>query len=254
MGNSVVTQGNGVRAHAAPSTNAATRPGALPPDVRRILIVGAGGFGREVLQWARDAWPRETAKIVGFLASDPGRASRHPSHPPIVGRPDDFVPEPGDAFLLGIGIPVVRRRVGEQLERLGAVFLTLVHPTSIVASTASIGHGSILCPYAIVNDSVVVGPFSLLNYHTSLGHDSKTGEFSVLSPYATLGGSAEIGPDTFLGLHASVGPSVRLGSQTKVSANSAALHDAPAQSLVFGAPGRTVPRVDTAETLGETRP
>jgi sugar O-acyltransferase (sialic acid O-acetyltransferase NeuD family) len=253
MGKTAVTQGNGVRAHSAATASTPAPPGALAPDVSRILIVGAGGFGREVLQWVRDAWPRESSKILGFLASDPQGASPHTSHPPIVGRPDEFLPEPGDAFLLAIGIPVVRRRVGEQLERRGAFFLTLVHPTAIVASTASIGHGSILCPYAVVSDSVQVGSFSLLNYHASLGHDSKTGDFSVLSPYATLGGGAEIGPDSFLGLHASVGPRVRLGSHSKVSANSAALHDAPAQSLVFGVPGRTIFGLDTAETSGEKR-
>jgi sugar O-acyltransferase (sialic acid O-acetyltransferase NeuD family) len=250
MGNSVVTEGNGVRA-GGPAAYAPVRPGTLPPDVRRILIVGAGGFGREVLQWARDAWPSACDRIAGFLSADAHRPPVDRRLPPILANPAAFHPEPGDALLLAIGIPAVRRRVAEDLASRKAVFLTLVHPTAIVASTASIGSGSILCPYSILSDSAKVGRFTLLNYHSSLAHDAAAGDFAVLSPYATLGGAAEIGTDAFLGLHASVGPSVRLGSQTKVSANSAALHDSSAHSLVFGVPGRTVYRVVTAEPSGE---
>jgi hypothetical protein len=83
--------------------------------VRRILIVGAGGFGREVLHWARDAWPDQAATIAGFLSADPGVLRDHALEVPILGDPAAFMPEPGDGFLLAIGIPGVRRRVAEDL-------------------------------------------------------------------------------------------------------------------------------------------
>lgn len=203
----------------------------------RILIVGAGGFGREVLLWARGAWPEYSAKIAGFLSADAGRLAGHAAPLPVIADPAAFEPEPGDAFLLAIGIPEVRRRVAGDLLARGAEFLTLVHPTAIVAPTASIGPGSIICPYAIVSDAARLGRFALLNYQSSLGHDSSVGDYAVLSPYATLGGGAHAGDDVFLGLHASIGPGKWIGARSKVSANSAALADAPAESLVHGVPG-----------------
>lgn len=209
----------------------------------RILIVGAGGFGREVLLWARDAWPAHAPKIAGFLSADAGRLNGHAPSLPVVADPAAFEPEPGDALLLAIGIPEVRRRVAEDLLARGAEFLTLVHPTAIVAPTAAIGPGSIVCPHAIVSDAARLGRFALLNYHSSLGHDAAAGDFAVLSPYATLGGGASIGDDVFLGLHASVGPGKRIGVRSKVSANSAALSDAPADSLVHGVPGQVSPLI-----------
>lgn len=205
--------------------------------VRRILIVGAGGFGREVLLWASDAWPDHAAEIAGFLSADPAL----PVPLPILGDPAAFLPAPGDGLLLAIGIPHVRRRVAEALLARDAKFLTLVHPTAVVAPSAAIGLGSILCPYSIASDAARLGRFTLMNYHSSLGHDASAGDFSVLSPYAALGGGATIADDVFLGLHASLGPGKRIGPRSKVSANSAALADAPADSLVFGVPGRVSP-------------
>ncbi len=86
------------------------------PDCRRILIVGGGGFGREVRCWVRDAWPAEDALFAGFLDGDPSRAG---VAGPVLGDPDTYQPMPGDGLLLGVGIPGVRRRLAEMLSARG---------------------------------------------------------------------------------------------------------------------------------------
>jgi sugar O-acyltransferase (sialic acid O-acetyltransferase NeuD family) len=246
MGKTVVTQGNGVRAKGPMSPSPRSRPGALPPNVGRILIAGAGGFGREVLHWARDAWPQLCDRVVGFLSADDRILEGFHCDLKIIGSPDSYRSEAGDKVLLAIGVPYARRKVAESLLAQGAEFLTLVHPTAIVSPTATIGDGTIICPYAIVSDSASTGRCALVNYHASLGHDASTGDYAVLSPYATLGGNAHIGDDVFLGMHASVGPGRRVGSRSKVSANSCALTDARDDSLVFGSPGRVAPRFNVS--------
>ena len=214
-----------------------------PDACERIIIVGAGGFGREVLQWARHAWPSHTQKIVGFLSDDPHALDGHRPTLPILGSPDAFEPQPSDGLVLAIGIRGVRREVAERLAARGARFLTMIHPTAIVADTAVIGPGSVICPYAVVSDNVRLGRCVLVNYHASLGHDAAAGDYAVLSPYATLGGYAAIGADVFLAIHVTVGPNVTLGEGTIVSANSSALASTPAGSFVFGVPGRVAPHV-----------
>jgi sugar O-acyltransferase (sialic acid O-acetyltransferase NeuD family) len=233
--------GHGRRAKPGPALRS------LPPDCQRILIVGAGGFGREVLQWARDAWPESEDRIAGFLSSDADALEGFDCGHSVLGSPDVYRPAPGDRLLLAIGIPYARRRVAESLLAHGAEFLTLIHPTAIVAASASIGLGSVLCPYAVASDSCRVGQFVIINYHSSLGHDATAGAFSVLSPYATLGGHAHIEDDVFLGLHSSVGPGKTVGARSKVSANSCALVSAPSDSIIWGSPGTVRPRQDLSQ-------
>ncbi len=212
--------------------------------VQRILIVGAGGFGRELLDWVRDTWPEKGSQIAGFLSADADILQGRDRGVPVLADPASYEPLPGDALVLGIGIPEVRRRVAEQLIGRGAEFLTVVHPTAIVSPRATIGPGSIVCPGVIVSDSAALGSFVLLNYHASMAHDSRAGDFAVLAPYAALAGHATIGADAFLGLHASVGPGVGIGDRSRVAANSCALTHAPADSLVSGVPGRVTPRLE----------
>lgn len=235
------THGNGVRVAQPPLKNSGSGLRGrfdLPTDCRRIVIVGAGGFGRELLQWVRDSWPEQASLVAGFLSDDPSRLGNYSVGVGILSTIVDYEPQPGDYLLLGIGVPYARRRVAEQLLARGGKFLTLVHPRAMVAATASISEGAVLCPFVIVSDSAKIGRFVLANYHASVGHDAFAGEFTVLSPYATLGGNARVEDDVFLGLHASVGPGRSLGSRSKVSANSCVLANAPAGSLVFGVPGR----------------
>jgi sugar O-acyltransferase (sialic acid O-acetyltransferase NeuD family) len=229
---------SGPRGHLPPPTARSVRS---PADCRRILIVGAGGFGREVLHWARAAWGRDAERITGFLSADPDLLDAYGPSPAVVGDPHDFVPSPDDGLVLAIGIPHTRRMVAESLLAKGATFLSVVHPTAVVAPTASIGAGSIVCPHAVVSDAARLGACVLVNYHASLAHDASAGDFAVLSPYATLGGHAAVGADVFLALHASVGPGVAVGARSKVSANSCALFDVPADTLVHGVPGRVTP-------------
>jgi sugar O-acyltransferase (sialic acid O-acetyltransferase NeuD family) len=217
---------------------------APPADCRRILIVGAGGFGREVLQWARDAWPDHADRIGGFLSDDPHRLDGFSTGVRILATVESYEKRAGDYLLLGIGVAYVRRMVAERVADRGAAFLTLVHPRAVVAESARIGPGSIICPQAVVSDSAALGACVLVNYHASLGHDSSVGDYAVLSPYATLGGGAAVGDDAFLGLHASVGPGRVVGARSKVSANSCVLSDTPSDSIIYGVPGRIVPRVE----------
>jgi sugar O-acyltransferase (sialic acid O-acetyltransferase NeuD family) len=208
------------------------------------VIVGAGGFGREVLNWVRDAWPDHAERVAGFLSDDLRRLDGFSTGLEILGRVEAYEKRPGDYLLLAIGVAYSRRMVVERLTARGAEFVTLVHPTAVVADSARVGTGCIVCPGAIVSDSAKLGAYVLVNYHASFGHDSSAGDFAVLSPYATLGGGAAIGDDVFLGLHASVGPGRVVGARSKVSANSCVLSDTPVDSIVYGVPGRIVPRID----------
>jgi hypothetical protein len=104
-----------------------------------MVILGAGRFGREVLPWARVAWPIRGASIAGLLSADARILDGHATSLPIFDTPDTFTPDDGDALLLATGIPGARRQVAESLASRGTMFLTLFHVSAIVAATALIG-------------------------------------------------------------------------------------------------------------------
>ena len=209
-----------------------------------LIIVGAGGFGREVYSWLKDSINHgagavgECFQIKGFLTNNPNDLNGFKLPIGILGDPDVYIPEQDDQFVLAIGTIADKRRIAIGLRDRGARFFTLIHHTAVVADSAVLGDGVIICPFAVVSANVILGDFTMLNFYASCGHDAHIGNFCVLSPYATVNGFGILEEEVFLGTHATVTAQRRVGFRAKISANSVVMQDTPAYNLVVGVPGK----------------
>jgi len=203
-----------------------------------IVIIGAGGFGRELHEMLWNCLPSAEYRFKGFLAKDPDELAGYGVDAPILDHPDQYQPRANDRLLLAIGDIDVRRRIAETMADRGGEFLTLIHPTSIIAKTAHIGKGAVIYPFTIVMNGGVVEDYVHLSIYASVGHDARVGKYSLMAPYATLNGFSVIEEEVYMSTHSTVAPEKRVGRRSKVSANSAVMQDVPAFSLVHGVPGR----------------
>lgn len=210
----------------------------------KIIIVGAGGFGRELYDMLWDVFDQNTHEFKGFLAQDDSSLTQAGLELPWLGDPEEYEPSEQDRFLMAIGYMDVRRRVYETLRQRGAEFPPFIHPRSLIASTAKIGPGAVIYPFATVSNGSVLNDDVHLNYYASAGHDCQLGKHCLLAPYATLNGFVELADEVYLATHATVAPGKKIGYRSKLSSNSAAMQDVPENQIVFGVPGRQVKRMD----------
>ena len=205
-----------------------------------IIIIGAGGFGREVYLWTKDSFPKDQYTIKGFLDDNPRILDNYDIDISIIGNLDNYEIKNQDRFLFAVGDIDIKKSLIVRLKRRGAKFLTLIHPGAIVANTAKIGEGVIICPFCLVSDNVLLEDFVMMNVYSSCGHDVKVGSYSILSPYATLNGFVILEDEVFLGTHATVIPYKKVGCKSKISANSVVMRDVPPNKMVFGVPGKAL--------------
>jgi len=205
-----------------------------------IIIIGAGGFGREVYLWAKDSFSKDQYRIKGFLDDNPRILNNYNMDIGIIGDLDGYEIKKQDRFVFAIGNIEIKKRLITKLKNKGAKFLTLIHPTAIVVDTARIGKGVVICPFCLVSDNVLLEDFVMLNIYSSCGHDAKVGDHCILSPYATLNGFVILEDEVFLGTHATVISYKRVGYKSKISANSVVMRNVPANKIVFGVPGKAI--------------
>ena len=205
-----------------------------------IVIVGAGGFGREVACLLDSFLPHDPFRIKGFLGKDRGTATDCDLPAALLGDPMEYRPAESDRLVLAIGHMPARAQIMPRLQSKGGQFLTLIHPTAYVAPTARMGQGVLIYPFAAVSNNATLADGVKLNYYASVGHDTRLGKYCLLAPYATMNGFATLAEAVYLSTHSTVAPGVQVGQRSKVSANSAAMKDVPAEHLVFGVPGRVV--------------
>lgn len=207
-----------------------------------VVIVGAGGFGREVLQYVRDAFAGDASvRVKGFLDDRPPDLSGFGLDVPVLGDTHGYAPQPGDRFVIAVGLPALRTALAERLAARGARFLTVVHPLAFVAASARLGQGCILAPFATVGAHTVVGDHSVLTFYASVGHDARVGRSCALSPHSVTNGGSVLGDEVFLGAHAVVNPLQRVGDRAKVAAGAVVYRPVPAGTLAAGNPAKARP-------------
>ena len=203
-----------------------------------LIIVGAGGFGREVHMMLDEVFPSDSYRFKGFLADDTNELAD--ALGPNIGSPEGYMPEPNDRFILAIGYMDARMRLTQSLEGRGAIFAEFIHPKAYIAKTARIGKGPVMFPFSVVSNAAQVGDHVHLNYYASVGHDVQVGRGCLMAPYATINGFSSLADAVYLSTHSTVVVKKNVGEHVKVSANSTVQHDVPPNSFVFGVPGRVM--------------
>jgi sugar O-acyltransferase (sialic acid O-acetyltransferase NeuD family) len=205
----------------------------------RTVLVGGGGFCRELIWWAADCVAAQTLAPVGGYLDDAGHVmAPHGYDVPYLGTLRDYSPRPGDGFVLALGNPGHKRSAFDQLASRGGSFPRFIHPTARVAPTASIDQGAVLLLMAVAGPESRIGQFVALNGGSGVGHDGSVGEFTTISSHVDVTGGASIGKDVFVGSKALFMPGVKVGDGAKVGAGSIVYRSVPAGATVFAAPAK----------------
>jgi len=205
--------------------------------VKRLVIVGAGGFGREMFAAAREAVGfGEDFVIGGFLDANPGALDGFSGYPPILGSPADYEPGPDDVFITALGSIPARRRCAEAIEAKGGRFVSIVHRTAVVGPNVLVGEGSFLAPNVSLTADVTVGRHACVFHNTSVGHDSRICDYAHVYAQCAIGGGVTVGEGASVFPGSVVVPRRRLGANSVVGAGSVVFVDVPEGVRVHGNP------------------
>jgi sugar O-acyltransferase (sialic acid O-acetyltransferase NeuD family) len=206
----------------------------------RVIIVGGGGFGRELISMATDAHRAGLLPPVGGYLDDAGDVLKQFPHYdlPWLGKIDDYQPQPGDLFTLAIGSPKGKRALSDRLKVRGARFAQVIHPTSLTSPTCRMGEGVVIATFTGPGIDTRIGAFVTINSFSSIGHDASIGDFTTLSGHVDVLGGAEVGADVFIGSTASILPGVRIGDGANIGAGSIVYRSVKPGATVYAPPAK----------------
>ncbi len=215
---------------------------------RRIVIVGAGGFAREVRWLLRDIDRSGTDgyAFAGYVVSDLSKLGEHDSRDDVLGDLG-WLHEHRDAFdglAIGVGSPAARLHIPRVLDAFcEADWPALVHP-SVHADRESCTFeaGSIVCAGSIATVNVTVGPYALVNLSCTLGHEASIGRGSVLNPTVNISGGVRLGEGVLVGTGAQVLQYVEIGDGATVGAGAVVTKAVHGDATVVGIPAKPLLR------------
>jgi sugar O-acyltransferase (sialic acid O-acetyltransferase NeuD family) len=209
-----------------------------------LIIIGAGGFGREMLAWARQSVQYERDwTIKGFIDDNLAALEGKGTQAPVLSTIADYEPRDEDVFICAMGVPAYKRRCCELLLGRGAKFSQLFHRTAVIGDNVEMGAGVVLCPYSVVSANNRLGRSVALSLHATVDHDACVDDYSQINCHCDLTAAVKIGKEVFLGSRVSVIPGVSIGDGAYVGAGAVVTRDVPAGVKAYGVPARVMGKV-----------
>jgi len=219
-------------------------------DKTRVLILGAGGHGRVVLDILLQARKYD---VVGFLDNNSDIHGRRVDGIPVHGGIDElegFGAELGvGGLIIAIGDNGARRGLARQVEQTGFELISAVHPSATLAYNATIGRNVVIAAGAVVCANCQIGDSVILNTGCIIDHQTMIGEGSHICPGVRIAGRVKVEPGVFVGIGATVVPKVTLGCEAIVGAGAVVLEDVLPMATVVGVPAVPIKLASASEDV-----
>lgn len=170
--------------------------------MKKLYIIGAGGFGREV------AWLVErinekapTWDLQGFIDDNESIHGNIEDDYKVLGGCDYLEKQPKDIWCVcAVGSARVRNQIIEKVSSYKNVhFATLIDPSVMYSKRVAIGEGSIVCAGTILTVDITIGKHVIINLDCTVGHDAVLKDFITVYPSVNISGNVTVGTGSELG-------------------------------------------------------
>ena len=195
----------------------------MEPQLVPQVLIGASGFGREVL-WACQ---RAGLPVAGFCDDAADKQTGTFADIPLLGKIEQAVARfgAGTLFHVAVGDNRMRQRLVDRALAVGWQPFAVIDPLAIVAPDAVIEAGAYVGIGSVVSCQARVARYALVNHHVTVGHEAEVGAFAQLCPGVRVSGRCIIGEGALLGSNAAIIPGKRMGAWSVLGIGAVALAD-----------------------------
>lgn len=202
---------------------------------RDLVIIGAGGFGREIMWLAQDIGD---FNLLGFI-DDSQPVGTKISGVEVIGGVADCAKWAQAEFVVAIGSPRTRQVIVSKLDILGIrKFATLIHPSVQKSQSVFINEGSMICAGTILTVDIVIGKHNIVNINCTVGHDCKFGNFCTVAPLVAISGNVTMNDLVEVGTGASIRQGSKLGKGSMLGMGGILTKDIPVNNIFVGNPAK----------------
>lgn len=205
--------------------------------MRELLIVGAGGFGREVCSMLPECLGYGTEWIVkGFLDDTEDPLGGFPGYAPIIAPIHGYVPQPNDVFICALGSVRGKKHCVEHLLSQGAEFITIIHQNTVLGKNAVMGKGCLICRGVTIGCDAHIEDYVTLQAGCMIGHDSCIASWCHCHPRVFMGGKSQFREGVHAGYNAFLHPGRVVGEYSVLAAGSCIFRNVPPHTTAIGNP------------------
>lgn len=219
-------------------------------------IVGAGGFGREVIPLANKNLRMVSQGNFRLVFIDDGDVAKNVNGYDVLTTEKFLAQKAGERFFnIAIGNSRIREKVCNILLDGGARPFSISASNAVVLDGNELAEGSILCPFSMVTSNTRIGKFFHANIYSYVAHDCEIGDFVTFAPSVKCNGNVRIESHAYIGTGAVIKQGtpehpIVIGEGAVVGMGAVVTKSVPAGAVVVGNPAKPLVRKEVA---GEAR-
>lgn len=194
-----------------------------------LVILGAGGHGREVLDVVRAvnaAGHKPEWRFLGFVDDGvPDEATLARICAGHLGGQDELAALRGVHYVVGVASGPLRERLATRAEAAGLVPAVLVHPRATLGADVRLSAGVVVFAHADVTTNVDLGRHVHIGQNALVAHDCVVEPYATVLPSAVVAGGVRLGRRSCIGLGATVADGVRIGQEVVVAPGAVVCRD-----------------------------
>lgn len=207
---------------------------------KRIYIIGAGDFGREMESWLENLPDfKNEYEIKGYLDNDSKSLRNKPTDYEILGTHEEVEFNENDYVVIAISNSKVRKRIAESLANR-VNFFTYIAPNATIGKFTKIGCGSIICSNCFISTNTVIGDFVIANAGSNIGHDCIIESYCSLMANVDIGGSVILGEGVYIGTKATIIPKKRIFRNITIVPAPMVIRNLNKEGTYFGNPAKFI--------------
>lgn len=210
--------------------------------MKKIAIIGAGGFGREVKMLIDQINAVEKKyECIGYF-DDGKEKGTLINGLPVLGKVSDLnaVTEVV-SVALALGNPEYKKKVVTLIDNVNVIFETLIHPTVLIGiDEVTIGKGTIICAGNILTCNIAIQDYVTLNLACTIGHDTVLENFVSLMPAVNVSGEVVLEEAVYVGTGAKIINQVAVGKNTTIGAGAVVSKSLPENCTAVGIPAKPI--------------
>lgn len=208
--------------------------------MKNIVIIGAGGFGREVTWLIEDINKTKPEwNIRGFVDENLDLKGKSINGYEVLGDLEWLKGQ--DLYAVcAIGDPIIKKNVINRLDGSKIKYPVLIHPSVIKSDSVDISEGSIICAGNIITVNIKIGKHVIINLDCTVGHDAILGEFTTVLPSVNISGYVITEDCVNVGTGSAIIQGVTIGENTVIGAGSVVIKDLPGNCTAVGSPAKPI--------------
>jgi len=211
--------------------------------MQSVVIVGAGGFGREVLEIFKDQNKiSEMWDILGFIDENKELWGKLINGYPVLGGLD-WLTKPSNKInscVCAINTSDIRKEVIRKLDKIGVNYINAIHPSVVMSDSVKFGYDVVICAGSILTTNIEIGNHVHINLNCTVGHDAVISSYCTLSPGVSINGHNKLGEVVYVGTGAVFVQNVSVGDLTTIGAGAVVIENIPEKVCAVGVPAKVV--------------